>query len=55
MNGNETKLSNSIQFNQNWQSVIQSSAKLLNYRLFKEQLIFENHLDTLTKKSNNIL
>lgn len=41
------------QFNQNWQSALQSSAKALNYRLYKEEIKFENYLDTLTKKRCN--
>lgn len=35
------------QFKQNWQSILQSSAKALNYRIYKEELKFEHCLDTL--------
>lgn len=30
--------------------MLHSSARALNYRLYKEELKFENYLDTLTKK-----
>lgn len=38
------------QFKQNWQSILQSSPKALNYRIYKEELKFEHYFDTLSKK-----
>jgi hypothetical protein len=38
------------QFKQIWNSSIEASSKGGNYKLFKEELIFENYLDILEDK-----
>ena len=38
------------QFKQIWNSSIETSSKGGNYKLFKEELIFENYLDILEDK-----
>ena len=43
------------QFKQNWQATLQSSPKALNYRIYKDELCFENYFKILTIKDAHTL
>ena len=51
----KVKLTLTDQFKQNWSSTLQNSPKALNYRIYKENLQFENYLNILSKKDALIL
>ena len=44
------KLTLTDQFKQNWQATIQTSPKALNYRIYKNELFFENYFQILSIK-----
>lgn len=46
----KVKLTLIDQFKQSWQSFLQTSPKALNYRLYKDELKFENYNNILLKK-----
>ena len=46
----KVKLTLIDQFKQSWESTVENSPKSLNYRIFKEELKFENYLNILSKK-----